>query len=323
MPHPLLSPLAMFRTMREGRLGRRRDERCAAEERVSELPSSIAGGAPAINFPALSWNQRGINEQIFRGACKVAYLGQNTALCRVLGRYKAYVDTTDIGLSCHLMLDGYWEMWLTEVLHDLVQPGMVVADVGANVGYFTLLMADLVGPTGRVHAFEPNPRLAGLAGKSLSVNGFSGWASIHQTALGDQDGLSVMLVVPPMTPMNAYILPLGADEPSDGVPVHVPVARLDSRDDWRAIELAKIDVEGAEEMIWSGARGLLDSGSLRTVVLEFKANRYGDPVAFLERLCATGFAIDQLTLGEGLVPTDIESILSQSDAEDLMLVLRR
>jgi hypothetical protein len=42
-----------------------------------------------------------------------------------------YVDSQDFGLSPHLMLDGYWEMWVTEALVSLVRPGMVVADIGA------------------------------------------------------------------------------------------------------------------------------------------------------------------------------------------------
>ena len=232
----------------------------------------------------LRLGRRAANERIIRGACNVAYCGDHTALCRVLGRYKAYVDTTDVALSSHLMLEGYWEMWVAEALYDLIRPGMVVADIGANVGYFSLLMAELVGPTGRVHAFEPNPRLAGLVEKSLLVNGFSRWASIHQTALGDEDGQTVTLVVPPTMPMNAYMLSPGTDHP-DGV--SVPLSRLDGREDWQEIQLAKIDVEGAEELIWSGLQGLLDSGRLRTVVLEFNPHRYKDPIGFLDRLCTS------------------------------------
>ncbi|WP_238538982.1 FkbM family methyltransferase [Novosphingobium sp. AP12] len=274
-----------------------------------------------FELPMLARSRRVANESAIRAACKVAYLGNNAALCRVLGRYKAYVDTTDIGLSSHLMLDGYWEMWVTETLASLIRPGMVVADIGANIGYFTLLMAELVGPAGRVHAFEPNPRLVELLNKSLMVNGFARWASVHQTALGDKGDHSVTLVVPPNTPMNAYILPPGAEAPPEGV--EVPVARLDSRQDWQDIELAKIDVEGAEELIWAGAQGLLDSGKLRTVVIEFNPHRYGDPGAFLERLSAHGFALNHLTLDAGVVPTDMDYILSRSGPEDIMLVLKR
>ena len=302
MAFPPRSPLAMFRTALS-----------ASDGGTSNLR--------LFELQALGLERRGLNEDVIRGACNVAYLGQNTALCRVLGRYKAYVDTTDIGLSSHLMLDGYWEMWVTEALYDLVRPGMVVADIGANIGYFSLLIAELVGPTGRVHAFEPNPRLAELVSKSLMVNGFSRWAHMHQTALGDQNGQSVTLVVPPGTPMNAYILPSGVDIPSNGVPV--PASRLDSREDWRGIELAKIDVEGAEEQIWSGLQGLLDGGRLRTVVLEFNPHRYSDPAAFLARLCANGFALYHLTLSHGVVPSDAAFILSNSGPEDIMLVLKR
>jgi FkbM family methyltransferase len=269
----------------------------------------------------LDRERRAYNESIIRGACTVAYLGDHAALCRVLGRYKAYVDTSDIGLSSHLMLEGYWEMWVTETLASLVKPGMVVADIGANIGYFTLLMAELVGPTGRVHAFEPNPRLVELLNKSLMVNGFARWASVHQTALGDRGDHSVTLVVPPNTPMNAYILPPGTDVPPEGM--EVPVARLDSREDWQAIELAKIDVEGAEELIWAGTQGLLDSGKLRTVVIEFNPHRYGDPRAFLERLSAHGFTLNHLTLDAGILPTDMDFVLNRPGVEDIMLVLKR
>lgn len=303
MPHPLRNPLAKIKA-------------------TIQAYGSPSAGQSLFHPPALGRSRRESNERIIRGACKVAYLGQNTALCRVLGRYKAYVDTTDIGLSSHLMLDGYWEMWVTETIADLVRPGMVVADIGANIGYFTLLMSELVGPTGHVHAFEPNPRLADLVSKSLMVNGFSRRATMHQTALANEGDHSVTLVVPPGTPMNAYILPRDAQGHPDGV--EVPVARLDSREDWRDIEMAKIDVEGAEELIWSGAEGLLQGSKLRTVVLEFNPHRYSDPAGFLRRLSSDhGFSLHHLTFRDGVVPTDMDYILSHSGPEDIMLVLKR
>jgi FkbM family methyltransferase len=306
MPNPLLSSFAKFKNAM----------RAQNEGKAEQLPSMRL-----FELQMLGLERRVANESAIRGSCNVAYLGNNAALCRVLGRYKAYVDTTDIGLCSHLMLDGYWEMWVTEVLASMIRPGMVVADIGANIGYFTLLMAELVGPAGRVHAFEPNPRLVELLNKSLMVNGFSRWVDVHQTALGDRGDHSVTLVVPPNTPMNAYILPPGADAPPEGV--EVAVARLDSREDWRAIELAKIDVEGAEELIWAGTQGLLESGKLRTVVLEFNPHRYGEARAFLERLSGHGFALNHLTLDAGIVPIDMDSILSRSGPEDIMLVLKR
>jgi hypothetical protein len=78
-----------------------------------------------------------------------------TILCRILGRYKIYVDSHDWGISPHLMLDGVWEIRTTEVVVDLLLPGMTAIDVGANLGYFTLLMAGLCGPSGRCSRSSP------------------------------------------------------------------------------------------------------------------------------------------------------------------------
>ena len=131
---------------------------------------------------------RADNEAELRGLCKTAYLGDHTALARVLGRYKMYVDTRDTSISSHLMMEGFWEMWVTEAMLRHVRPGMTVLDIGANLGYFTLLLADLVGPEGRVLAFEPNPEMAGRLRKSVAINGFAGRATVHQTALAGEAG---------------------------------------------------------------------------------------------------------------------------------------
>lgn len=56
-----------------------------------------------------------------------------------------FVDTDDLSLSMHLISEGYWEFWLTEVVAKLVKPGMTAVDIGANLGYFSLMMGELVG----------------------------------------------------------------------------------------------------------------------------------------------------------------------------------
>jgi FkbM family methyltransferase len=63
-----------------------------------------------------------------------------------------------------------WKPATTQVFRELVKPGMTVVDVGANIGYFSLLSASLVGPTGQVHAFEPYPGYQERLKKSLAVN---------------------------------------------------------------------------------------------------------------------------------------------------------
>lgn len=275
---------------------------------------------PVLDIRALKAETRLDSEAAIRALCHSAYLGDHTALCRVLGIYKMFVDTHDIGIAPHLMLEGYWEMWVTEAMIGLVREGMVVADVGANIGYFTLLMADLVGAKGRVHAFEPNPGLIDLLGRNLSVNGYWGRVSVHHMALGDRDGEDLALYVPPGEPKNGHLV--SSDMHGEHV-VRVGCRRMDSILPWDALDLAKIDVEGAEQLVWAGMQGLLDNGRLKTVLIEFASGRYDDPQDFLKRLMAPGFTLGRIDVVHGVVPTTVEDVMSFDPLDDVMLVLQR
>lgn len=147
-------------------------------------------------------------EAEIRALCRTVYLGDHEALTRILGRYKLYVDTRDIGIASHLMLDGFWEMWVTEEMMRAVRRGSVVADVGANLGYFTMLLADLTGAEGRVLSFEPNPNLSKLVRKSVSINGFAGFTDFYDCALGSGDG-EVVMDVDDTQPGGGRTIPVG------------------------------------------------------------------------------------------------------------------
>lgn len=260
------------------------------------------------------------SEAAIRHVCHAVYLGDHTAVCRILGRYKIFVDTRDVGLATHLMLEGYWEMWVTEAIVSLMHEGMVAADIGANVGYYTLLMADLSGPSGKVHAFEPNPRLAKLLSRSADVNGFASRVDVHCLALGDTDGVRT-LIVPEGEPKNGHLIDLADDLPENGQ--QVPVSRLDGAVEWADIEFAKVDVEGAEELVWAGMQGMLDNGRLKTVVLEFTPGRYKDPANFLRALLAPGFSLSRIDYVRGIVEASTADVLNGAPDEDIMLVLQR
>ena len=148
--------------------------------------------APIYDIWRLLSEPRETAEAEIRATCRTVYIGENEALTRILGRYKMYVDTRDIGIASHLMMEGFWEMWVTEAMMRLLRRGAVVADVGANLGYFTLLMADLTGAEGRVLSFEPNPELARRLRKSIAINGFAGFTDFYQCGLGGAEGWAVM-----------------------------------------------------------------------------------------------------------------------------------
>ena len=279
-----------------------------------------AKGGVLFKLDDLNTRARHGNEAAIRAACQTAYLGDDTALCRVLGRYKMFVDTRDIGLSTHLMLDGFWEMWLTELIVATVRRGMTVVDIGANLGYFTLLMADLVGPTGRAHAFEPNPNLTARLRQSIAVNGFHQQAFVHETALSDMEGAEVALLIPGGEPKNGYIV--GPEATGDNV-VHLQTRRLDGYPELARADVIKIDADTSEEAIWRGMAGTLANGRPMTIFLEFNPGRYSDPSGFLETIAAAGFSIQLLDLKRGPQSVTGAEILAGSQIEDRMLALRR
>lgn len=284
--------------------------------------SSKSAGAARLQIfsPALLGRERRTaNEAMIRALCANAYIGGSTSLCRVLGRYKMYVDTQDIGLSVHLMLEGYWEMWLTEALAHVLKPGMVAVDVGANLGYFSVLMADLVGPAGYVHAFEPNPAIAARLRMTAKSNGFATRLAVHQIGLGDEEGATFRLVIPDNEPKNGFMVSADGDQPGD----LVTIRRLDGFEELLDADVIKIDADTSELAIWRGMRGIFDRGRPLIIFLEFNPVRYEEPLQFLKSILAEGFSITRVDLVVGLRPVTVDDVLTFAPGEDQMLMIRR
>lgn len=267
---------------------------------------------------ALRSGDRWRHEAVIRGLCQTAYLGDHIAICRILGRYKMYVDTRDVGVASHLMLDGYWEMWNTEAIVGLVKPGMTVLDVGAHCGYFSVLMADLVGPQGKLLSFEPNPPIAELLRRTVAVNGFDRRTTVFEVALGDKSG-SAVLDVPRNEPKNAHVVQ-GTRGPGM---VEVALKRADEIPGALNADFIKIDAEGAEQEIWKGLSGILSRERPLTILLEFAAVRYNDPASFLEEILGHGFHLAEVDLVGGIQSRTREEVLNASPVDDQMLLLTR
>lgn len=279
-----------------------------------------------------------------RALSQAVYLGEHEALCRVLGRYKMFVDTRDMGVSCHLMMDGFWEIWVTAAMMQCVRRGSVVADIGANNGYFTLLLADLVGPKGRVLSFEPNPEMTKLLRKSISANGIGGFTHLHQMALGADVGLGQLHVdrtLPggacpiivdncaeqgskPVMSANAYYGKQQVADPVSEQPAFlVPIQRFDEIDGALEVDFIKIDVEGFEQAVWSGMTKLLASNRPLTIFMEFTLDRFDNPDVFLNDVESYGFQMELIDYQCGIQPITREALFSQPHYIDHMLVFRR
>jgi FkbM family methyltransferase len=267
-------------------------------------PSHLAG-----------WS-RGKLETAIKRQVQTAYLGNGVVLARILGRHKIFLRSSDRGFACHVMLDGFWEMWLTRFLARFVKPGMTAIDVGANFGYYSLLLADAVGPTGRVVAVEPNPDTLSLLKETMLLNGFAGRTRIVPQALGGQPGKG-WLFCPDGEPKNALLVEHSGFP--GGRTDEVSIVTLDSVAlDLPKVDLVKIDAEGAEIGVVKGMSKLI-ARDHPAIVLEFNAARYDDPASFLRSL-AGAYGRGQEIDAEGkLVPLNVASVTDKTSLEDRLL----
>ena len=131
-------------------------------------------------------------------------------------------------------------------------------DVGANHGTYSLLARQLVGPTGSVLAFEPQPHLAELLRKSFQANGWSN-CQVYEVALSDREG-STSFYIPQNSGFGGLHKAFSAT--SGSTELNVKLARFDHLIDWPSLPgklFIKLDVEGSELQFLRGARQMIRS----------------------------------------------------------------
>jgi FkbM family methyltransferase len=269
---------------------------------------------------ALRRLRRRLREKRCRALARPVEIDSGRTRVQILETMPILVDRGDEGLSRSLIEHGYWEMWLTEALEEVLRPGMTAIDIGANLGYFSLLMAEKVGPEGKVHSFEANPAIADLLRESAAMNAVQDRISVHASPLWDEDGVACVLKIPAGEPKNAHLV-TGAGNDVPGI--RLTSRRLDGFTDLLDADVIKIDVEGAEERIWHGMSGLFARNRALTVFLEFTPARYADPAAFLSLIVREGFALGELSMSYGIRPTTVAKILAGDANMDRMLALWR
>lgn len=161
---------------------------------------------------------------------------------------------------------GDWFEDEIRFVRQLLKPGQHALDVGANYGVYTLSMAALVGPSGSVHAFEPEPATAAMLKESLDLNGFA-QVKLVERAVSDRVGRSHFKLTN-NSELNRLI---DASESGEADKV-VDVTTLDhcrEAFDWAAPDFIKIDAEGQEPHVVRGAARLLTEAS-PLVMAEYK-----------------------------------------------------
>jgi FkbM family methyltransferase len=172
-----------------------------------------------------------------------------------------YVDQVD---SLGLVSKGIYEPDETKLVNTLIKPGDIVIDLGANIGYFTLLFARLVGPNGKVYAFEPHPYSFSLLKKNIEINGYQNIEAI-QKAASNQKGF-LELYQDPFNNTDHRIYP------QDGKTKQIQIETISLDEYFKElpyVNFMKIDTQGAEFLILSGMKKLLARSPNIKMLLEF------------------------------------------------------
>ena len=241
--------------------------------------------------------------------------------------YEMYLDIADSGIARTLLSYGTHEQRSVSVfrdepraLADDVSGDLTVLDVGANVGYFALMAASVLGERATIHAIEPAPENVTLLERNVALNDYEDRITVERCALGDKNVAAELRLaeranchtvhVPPVAPASdGDALPDGADRtasprPSDDT-VSVPQVTGDrflaGRDVApEDVNVVRMDVEGYETAVMAGLTDVLDASGPLVLYFEFHPWQV-DPVAARETLATlveNGFEIVYSTISE-------------------------
>ncbi|MFC1864248.1 FkbM family methyltransferase [Chloroflexota bacterium] len=206
---------------------------------------------------------------------------------------KMCLYVNDTGLSRELLLRGTREEVQTRLMKQLVRPGMVVADIGANIGYYVLIEATIVGETGKVYAMEPVPQNYELLCKNMRENNYDNIVETYSCAISDVCGTrkiavtkqsNLATILTSEDEMSEYAkkaLKLGTERTLD-----VETITLDKfLEDKGQVDFIRMDVEGHEVEIVRGMLDTLKNSRIGTrLFIEIHPNLFDKPRAKMEEI---------------------------------------
>ena len=209
--------------------------------------------------------------------------------------YLMYLDHHVPGVSRPLAIHGSREEDKTALLRRELEPGMVHLDLGANIGYYALMAARIVGPTGRVICIEPDPRNLEVLRRNVALNRLENIVEIHGVAASDTSGTATMYKATASN-LNTLVEPSQRARSTDpGQKVTVETVTLDAFMAARGgrLNFLRMDIEGFEvDALRGGLKTLQASPAPCKILLETHAQMYGperDFGAVLRQLFSMGF----------------------------------
>lgn len=259
------------------------------------------------------------------------YIGNNRMLCQLAWGGKLLVPSEDLSLMPEIVLNGVQELPLSAYLFKTIKPGNVLVDVGANIGYFTVLMGALCGPSGKVIAYEANPHLYQILMDNLSINYLHDRVTVYTKAVYSQK-----------TTIDFYLTSRFLGNSSiyrhndeyhkhyqdviikikiEAEPLDVLIEKLPQ------IDLIKIDIEGGEYQAFLGMQNIIKKNVAKNIVFELNKTMLQQDYESLKELLKE-LSRDRKNMGffninnDGeLVETSIDKLFSEGSCEHVVIKL--
>lgn len=221
---------------------------------------------------------------------------------------------------------GVFEAYESDLFRSAVKPGDTVVDIGANIGYYTVIAAGIVGSTGKVISFEPAPENHAVLMKTIGANTFT-HIRPEKKAIADREGVLSLNLYESNKGKHSLVKD-ASDAKGFSSTVDVETLTLDSytaKNGIDRVDIIKMDIEGAESLALAGMPNALKQA--RAVFMEYtpafikKAGH--DPIKVLKDLRDNGFelyAIDERTRTKNIVTDDVAFTNSIPDSECTNLV---
>jgi len=210
-----------------------------------------------------------------------------------VGGYPFHCDLRDT-ISREVCFTGRYEPQETVLVRSILRPGMSFVDVGANWGYFTLVAASLVGPSGRVLSLEPDPRLFSILQENIRRSGLD-QVTLMQLAAASQSG-TLPLAGYSEDGGNFGISRIAANSGEHEKLFQVSSQSLDNileQQGLSSVDLMKMDIEGAEAFAIAGLEKSLIRRKVKRLLLELhpvQLAEHGSTVsAVTEKLQSAGY----------------------------------
>lgn len=247
------------------------------------------------------------------------YLGDNRVLIKPVWGGKLIVPSNDLSVSVDLIAYGEYEPHLTNYIRKNIKENFVAFDLGANVGYYTVLLGMLVGPKGQVIAYEANPKIYPILIDNLSINYMHDRVIVINKAAYSKDTF-VSFYITNRFFGNSSIHQHSVDYHKyyndsiektiiEAEPLDIHLNKFDH------IDLIKMDIEGGEYQTFLGMRGIFNHQAVDTVIFEVNKNMMqNDWDSFCELLLEFrnnyGLEFYSLSWEGNLINVDIKEILN-------------